>query len=187
MFDLQFSQGVELYKMLKNNPNIRDSIFGLMRRFIDFTLQGGYNPKTLEFQAMVPSGEPNKIFIVLQVAEVLTEPLPEFEYDPKDSSAQLVNFVNSMYSAVLGHNSEIAAFIHYCPTLANNIYAIARLIYFNFYQYSRQDFVRRIVWDSYDFKEHSHYEGFAYINPEDPPPGPDFVITGFIPSHQYLI
>ena len=164
MFDHKLIKGVELFKMMKNNPNIRDSIFGVIRRFIDFTLQGRYNPLTMQFETLTPRGEHNKLFLVLQVAEYMEEPLPEHHYDPYDSSAIMVNHVQSLYQAVLGHNGEVATFIHYCPTLAQNVYSIADYIYEEFYRHSRKDFSRRTVWDSYD-----HYENG------------DFVISSHIP------
>lgn len=164
MFDWNLRLGVELYKMLRNNPNIRDSVFGVIRRVIEFTLQGRYDPLTLEFDMMSPRGEWNKIFMVLKCAEYREAPLPEFSYDPHDSSAIMVNYVNSLYQAILGHNSEIAMFVHYCPTLATNVYALTNYIYQNYYKHSRKDLMRRVVWDSFD-----HFaEG-------------DFIITGHLP------
>lgn len=164
MFDHNLRAGVEMYKMLRGNPKIRESIFGIIRRIVDFTLQGRYNPLTMEFNMISPRGESNKIFMVLQCAEYMAEPLPEFKYDKNDSSAVMVGFVNSLYQAILGHNSEIATFIHYCPTLATNIYALTNFIYLNFYRYSRKDFSRKMVWDSYDH----HVDG-------------DFIISSHIP------
>lgn len=170
IFDKNLRRSVELYKMLKLNPKIRASVFGVIRRIVDFVLQGPYNPQTIEFSVLSPRGETNKIFMVLQVAEILDTPLPEYNPHPGEASEQMVGFVNSLYSAILGHNSEVAMFMEYCPDLATNIYAISNFIYDHFYQYTRKDFSRQMVWDSYDHKD--PYDAEAY---------PDFVIVSHIP------
>ncbi len=151
MFQFNLHRGAQLHRMMTTSPNIRKSIFGLMRRVISMVHSEGFNPQTVDFLTLSPAGELDKFVIVLEKADYMDGPLVLDEVQPNDASAQFTGFVNSLYKAIVGDNGAVAGFLHACPGLATLIYAVANHIYAQWYSVRGKDISREMSWDSYDW------------------------------------
>ena len=147
MQDEKFAIGVQLYKMVVNNPKIKASLFSLAYRVIEMVHAEGFDPTTVDFQVMAIKGEENKLHLTLTKAEYTTKPLIEAP-DDKVSSA-IVRMVDSLYKAI-GANSSMMGFLNVCPGLCDALYSVANYILEAHYSKHRKDFQWEIIWDCYD-------------------------------------
>lgn len=152
MFEHNLRRGVELHKMIANNPKIRESIMNLAKRIITLIHDEGYKPESVEFLSISPAGEPRKMTIVLDKAEYHDgAPIKEEPILPNSSSYRMVTFVDSLFKAILGKNPALAGFIQVCPGLSTTIYCVSNYILENWYQYHHRDLAECVRWDSFDW------------------------------------
>lgn len=149
--EYRLRRGVLLHKMMHKCPKIKRSILNLIKRIITLIHSESFNPASVEFMSMSPAGEEDKIIIVLDKAEYMSEPLIEPEAHPSDSTYQMTSFVDSLYKAIVGHNGAMEGFLACCPGLATVTYSVANHLLTYWYEPEHRDMAAEIVWDSFDW------------------------------------
>lgn len=109
-----------------------DQARALIKRFSQIFFQvahaEGFDPRTMEFDGMVPTGEPDKIVLTLSRALYLTEPLQEVPVDIKSTSYKLVRYIKSFYASFLAENGWMSGFVENCPGFCDCVFMIMRYI-----------------------------------------------------------
>lgn len=126
LFDHLLRDSARLASIYEDRAPLRRVVQRFLQTFFQMTHSEGFDPRTIEFDCIVPRGEPDKVVMTLQRAEYLKEPLKENDDYQRSPSYQLVRQVRSVYAAFLAENGWLAGFVDNCPGLCNCVFALLR-------------------------------------------------------------
>jgi hypothetical protein len=105
----------EMAELFEDSEPVRKLVKEFSRQFFQMAHSEGFDPRSIEFEGMVPVGEPDKVVLTLQKASYLTEPITETPPNIQSASYQLVRRIRSFYSSFLAENGWVEGFVEVCP------------------------------------------------------------------------